>query len=81
MVLAIFLSVWSIHIVLSEDMEYASFTEIYDKIMLYPLNEFKYNKKFIVKKICKESLQIRFINKYVDEAANETIKKIVIEKM
>lgn len=46
MVLAIFLSVWSIHIVLSEDMEYASFTEIYDKIMLYPLNEFKYNKKF-----------------------------------
>ena len=40
-----------------------------------------YSKKFIVKKICKESLQIRFINKYVDEAANETIKKIVIEKM
>ena len=46
MVLAIFLSVWSIHTVLSEDMEYASFTEIYDKIMLHPLNEFKYNQKF-----------------------------------
>lgn len=46
MVLAIFLSVWSLHTVLSEDMEYASFTEIYDKIMLHPLNEFKYNEKF-----------------------------------
>ena len=42
---------------------------------------FWYSKKFTVKKICKESLQIRFINKYVDEVANETIKKIVIEKM
>lgn len=47
MVLAVFLSIWTIHCVLSEDMEYASFTEMYDKIMEYPLNEFKYNDKFI----------------------------------
>lgn len=45
-ILAIWLSIRSIHSVLNEDVEYATFTEMYKKTMLYPLNEFKNNKKF-----------------------------------